>query len=434
MTGFCNINNEMSVSRLAIVCLLGGVGVCGMRAAIAAQPADSQEKTVDWPTAISRLRQEVEQRPGYAFSRQQLALAYNNYGVSLGNDSHWEEAIQQLQQAVQLDQTNGQFRGNLCNLYFNRAHDAYQHHRIEEATDSLDAALMLNPKYAPAYALRGDIEYDRQKLKEAKTAWQQALTLDPRQQQIAQKLEQVTHELPVESKFERLSQAYFDLRYQEGLDRPTGFDIRDALLEARRVVGSDFAYWPRGKIVVLIYSAESFRALRQETPEWVGGQFDGKIRVPLPGAQLDLPTVKQILTHEYTHAVIHDLANGKCPVWLNEGLAEYEGYRYKPLAFPHLGRAYQAGHVISWVQLSDQFSAALPVDLVAMAYQESHSIARYLISRYGMWRIRRLLKTIGEGTPWDTAFTEEFRMKLPKLEASWRDWLPELLSSGTATY
>ena len=390
--------------------------------------ADEEPDATDWPAVISRLQQEVYQRPGHALTRQQLAIAYNNYGVSLGQQGQWTVAIEQLREALRLDEKNGQFRVNLSNIFYNKAQSAFQQRQVQEALEALEEAVTVNPKFPEAYTLLGEIEYGRQRLKEAKAAWEQAVALDAGQAEAAKRLAQVTQELPVESKFERVSQAYFDIRYEGELERPAGFDVREALLDARRRVGADFANWPKYRLVVLLYSAESFRVLRQETPDWVAGQFDGKIRVPLPNGRLDPKSVTQIVFHEYTHAIVQDLANGKCPTWLNEGLAEYEGRREGPSVLVQLVAAYGRERLIPWEQLSDQFSTKLPVDEVALGYQESYSIARYLATRYGFWRIRRLLKTIADGRPWQSALSEEFRVKLTRLEAQWREWLPELFA------
>lgn len=396
---------------------------------ITAQAIDEGEQT-DWPAVIGTLREAVYQKPDQARARQQLAVAYNNYGVSLGNQAQWTLAAQQLEEAVRLDSTTQQFRANLSQVYLNHAHVTYQHHQLSEAMDILEKAIALTPNLAQAYILKGEIEYDRQRLKEAHVAWRRALELDPTRHDVKQRLDQLGQELPVESKFERFSQVYFDLRYEEQFERPVGFDIRDALLEARRVVGSDFTYWPKYKIVVLIYSAGAFRAIRQQTPDWVAGQFDGKIRVPLPDHQLDSSSVKRIVFHEYTHAIVHDVAHGNCPTWLNEGLAEFEGRTQQRAPLGQLANASRTGRVLSWTQLSEHFSFGLPADDVALAYEQSYSIVHYLVDRYGFWRIRRILKAIAEGTSWDTAFATEFRSKTSKLEANWRDWVPAFLGSS----
>ena len=359
--------------------------------------------------------------------RQQLAIALNNYGVQLADQKAWDQAKQQFEEAMRLDSANTQFAKNLASVYLSEAYQGYESHQNKEALASLERALALDPTLAQAYALLGNLEYDNQQLIKAKAAWEKALELDPSLGDLNGRLNQVSEELPIESKFERLSQAYFDLRYEEQLERPAGFDIRDALLEARGEVGSDFAYWPKYKIVVLIYSAQSFRTLRAETPDWVGGQYDGKIRVPLPNGQLDAAAVKQIIFHEYTHALVHDLTRGQCPVWFNEGLAEYEGSKASPRGFDQLSAAVAKGQLVAWHELEQQFSTALPVDTVALGYQQSHSIVRFLSERYGFWRIRRVLKALASRTPLEDALTQEFHLQMPRLEANWRSWLPQLL-------
>ena len=418
------------VDRRRLIALLAGASAILTSARAVSAASESHEEPTDWPAAIAELTQAVGEHPGHAAARQQLAVAYNNYGVSLGDRGQWALAIQQLQQAMALDSANQQFRENLTKVFFNQAQDAYQRHQVLEAVSALDQAITLTPNFPQGYALRGEIEYNRQKLKEAKAAWQRALALDPTQTALAERLRQVTQELPVESKFERLSQASFDLRYEEVIEHPVGFDVQETLLEARRLVGTDFACWPRHKLVVLIYSAESFHALRQETPDWVGGQFDGKIRVPMPSSQLNQATVKQILFHEYTHALVYDLTKGQCPTWMNEGLAEYEGRTQQAGSVARLARAYDTQRWIPWTELSAHISTSLPAEEVALAYEESYSIVAYLVKRYGFWRIRRILKAIAEGRSWDAALGEETRLTLDRLEANWRDWLPEWFAGG----
>lgn len=384
----------------------------------------------DWPVLIARLRQEVQRRPGFANPREQLAIAYNNYGVSLSDAGQWEPAIAQLREAIRVEPQNQQFRQNLANVFVNQAQQLHENHQDNEALSVITQALELHPSSAGAHQLLGEVEYDRQQLKEAKVAWERALALDPANTVLAERLAQLTNELPVESKFDKLSQAYFDLRYEDSFERPAGFDIRDALLQARRDVGSDFAYWPKYKIVVLIYSNERFRALRQETPEWVGGLYDGKIRVPLPGTEFDATRVREILFHEYTHALVHDLTKNRCPQWFNEGLATYEGMKHGVPRIDQLARAAAAQRLVAWDQLNDQFAWGLPTDQVELGYQQSHSVVQYLVERYGFWRIRRLLKTLLDGATFEDALEQEFRAKRARLETDWRTWLLERVGAA----
>ena len=405
------------------------ISSAGFTRAAAPEGQEPSEEPTDWPATISKLQDQLYHWPDHAPTRRQLATAYNNYGVSLGRQGQWDAAIRQLEEAIRFDDANEQFRHNLANLYCNQAQAAYERHQSREALLAIDKALALSPQLAAAYTLRGQIEYDQQQLKDAKASWQRALELDSSQAHLAERLRQVTQELPVESKFERLSQAYIDLRYAEELPSPVGFDLRDVLLEARREVGSHLLSWPAHKIVVLIYSAASFRALRAETPDWVAGQFDGKIRVPLPGTQLSQQAVRQILFHEYTHALIHDLTSDHCPTWLNEGLAEYEGRSQAPGSLRLLQEATQTKTLIPWEELSDHIAMTRPAQDVELAYQQSYSLTAYLIDRYSFWRMRRILKSVGEGRPWQQVLTDELHLKLSRIEADWRQWLPAFLKT-----
>ncbi len=391
----------------------------------AARAADDEP---NWPDVIAQLRRDASSSYPASRTRQQLAVALNNYGIQLGEQGKWALATDHLQEAIRLQPDDPKLRQNLATLYVNHAHAQYQERApARDVLRLLDEALTLNPDLVEAYVLKGEVHYGAQQLKEAKVAWEEAQQRDAGRPDVEERLARLQQELPVEGQFDRISQAYFDLRFEEGaVERPTGFDIRDALLQARREVGTDFAYWPKYKLVALIYTSGQFRALRQSAPEWVGGLFDGKIRVPLPGDDYDASTVKQILYHEYTHALVHDLAMGKCPVWFNEGLAEYEGARAAGPRFEVLQSALTENRLVPWEQLDAQFATHLRAEQVTLGYQQAHSIVRHLVTRYGFWRIRRVLKALGEGASLETALLQEYRLKLARLQDQWRASLTDL--------
>ena len=389
-----------------------------------------QESDTDWPTAISQLRQQLDRMPGHAATRQSLAIAYDNYGMSLLNDGRVSDAKLQLEEALRIDPDNQQFLTNLEGVHLRTAQQAYEAQHLDDARKALNQAIEIAPEDAQPYVLLGEIEYNAQRLKEAKAAWERALELNPNLPMVSQRLGQVDQELPVESKFERLSQVYFDIRFTQELERPSGYDMRDALLAARRQVGTDLSCWPRGKIVVLVYSADQFRALRRDQPDWVAGQFDGKIRVPLPGGSLDQEAVTRTLIHEYTHAVVHELTGNRCPVWLNEGLAEFEAWKQSQAPWVLLRRAAAANELISWEDQPSRFSTSLTQEDVGLAYEESHSIVRYLIERYGLWRVRQILKAVNDGGSINDILTAQLHAKLPRLEDNWREWLRTTLGGA----
>ncbi len=387
----------------------------------------------DWPAIISALKESLWRSPNDASVKAQLSIAHNNYGVKLGDQGEWQLAIDQLEEAVKLSPQTTDFRKNLSRMYLQQAaslRSEAANRNTSRLQDSKVAglvhkALTYDPTMAEAYAMLGEIEYDNQRLKEAKQAWEKASKLNPNLPGLREAMKKLSEELPVEGEFDRLSHLYFDIRYEESqVDRSVGFDVQETLLQARREVGNAFRYWPNTKIIVLVYSAQTFHAMRQNTPEWVGGQYDGKIRLPLPGGELDASIVRQILFHEYTHALVRDLAAGKCPVWLNEGLAEYQGARAGRRYTELLADALQKDHLFAWKDLDGHFSPSLTAPEVGLAYQQAHSIVAYLSERYGFWRFRKVLANVGEGMPVDQALSKEFHTPLERLERNWREWLP----------
>ena len=295
------------------------------------------EAQENWPAVIQTLEQQVRSNRGDENLRDQLAIARNNYAMDLGKQKKWEEATRQMEEALRLDRHNARFKENLSLVHLNHAYQlyqepsrthSYQSYRHLKAKGLVEKSLRLNSKLAPAFVLLGDIEYDNQQLPKAELAWQKAQKLDPAINGLASRLDGVGRESKVESNMNSVADLNFTLRYDDSVKRSTGFDMRRVLQEARLDVGRDFQYRPKHKIVVLLYSKETFRKVREGAPEWLAGMFDGKIRVPMPESERDLGSVKGTVVHEYTHAVVHELSRGRVPHWFNEGLAEYQEAKF----------------------------------------------------------------------------------------------------------
>src|SRR5262249_14952315 len=99
--------------------------------------------------------------------------------------------------------------------------------------------------------------------------------------------------------------------------------------QATRVLESNFyriadklGEYPSKTIVTVLYTEKQFRDITR-APEWSGGLYDGRIRIPAAGAQRDASLFETVLTHELTHAIIAGIAPTGVPGWMNEGLAQY---------------------------------------------------------------------------------------------------------------
>ena len=83
----------------------------------------------------------------------------------------------------------------------------------------------------------------------------------------------------------------------------------------------------RGPVEVVIYSQETFTDIMIGGPHWMGGVFDGRIRIPLIyhglTEQQFWDNLATTLRHELVHAVFADMTRRRpLPAWFEEGLAQ----------------------------------------------------------------------------------------------------------------
>jgi hypothetical protein len=73
------------------------------------------------------------------------------------------------------------------------------------------------------------------------------------------------------------------------------------------------------RVIAIVQSRDAYRK-STDSAEWSGGQFDGKIRVPVFNPKVLEPSMLRSLAHETTHACLTML--GHWPAWLQEGVAQ----------------------------------------------------------------------------------------------------------------
>ena len=266
----------------------------------------------------------------------------------------------------------------------------------------------------------GRIEYDNQKIAAAKRAFEAAYKADPSYPGAKTWLDKVKREAKVEKKFAKTRNSFFELRYNtKNIDKKTADGLRVAMDTARQVVGRDFGFRPKHKIVVIIYSTSDYKKL--DRPHWSGGSYDGKIRLPLDG-QHNLKYAIATLFHEYTHAIIHDMARGNCPGWLNEGLAQLQGYKIDGNPIRELPSAAKDDRLISLDSLSDAFQSG-STRTVTLGYEQSHLLTEHLVKKHGYRGIKRVLAELAKDVPFEVAARKAFRQPLDQIEAKWRQEL-----------
>ncbi|MBJ6726311.1 peptidase MA family metallohydrolase [Geomesophilobacter sediminis] len=364
----------------------------------------------EYDKSVEQLRRERELFPYNEGLRNDLATVYALIAQRELKLGHYPEAAAYFGQAEEILPERSDFmlmRG--VALYFGKQYDAARS-ELGRAEESCTALLF-----------EGRIAYDTGDLQEALRAWRRALELEP-QNEMAQKfLTKLEKELPVETRMDKGYSSMFDVSFDAELPSGLSAEVLDALESAYNKVGGDFGLFPNRRIPVLLYLKSDYRVITNG-PDWSGGLYDGKIRLPLGNVAKMTPQLRGVLFHEYTHVLVAELTGGNVPTWLNEGLAEYQGRREfnPPLSF--LAPAGKEGKLMGLATLSGPFAGFGGSD-AGLAYQQSYSMVKYLVASYGWQAVRDVLKYLGEKDSVEEAFRKalaNWALDLPGFVEQWK--------------
>ena len=235
-------------------------------------------------------------------------------------------------------------------------------------------------------------------------------------------LKKIQQENLAENEFKQANSLHFVVRY-EGTEtnRALGQGILTSLERSFQELESQLNYSPRDSIAVVLYPDEIFQDVTK-TPGWVSALNDGKIRFPIKGLTFVDDRVHGILKHELTHSFIRLKTAGNCPLWLNEGLAQYlsgdSTRAFVPLAkqavaqkrFPELSR------------LEGPF-IGMEATRAAWAYQESLLATEFLVKAYGLSDVQRLLENTGQTGSFLAGLKAALRRTYPELQAEFEEYV-----------
>lgn len=372
--------------------------------------------------AIDYFQRALQILPKDETIKKNLAITYNNYAIALNEKNNSEDAKDYLYKAIELEKDNPDYKKNLANIISSLAEKYYKKGDYELSIRELKEALALLPNHTPSLTLLGQVYYQKQELAKAQEVWEKAYSLEPGNRELKQMLARLKDEKEVETQLKQLDAYYFDIRFDKEAISAEIYDIRYYLQRAYQDVGRDFNHYPQHKIPVILYTQEDFQKLRK-TPEWVAGIYDGKIRLPVKNENVALKEFQRLIWHEYTHAVVFYLTDGKCPIWLNEGLAKYEEAKQEELDLLPLKRAIKENTLIPISQLNSSFSLHTNPEKLNLAYLESYSFVEFLLDRWRFYVIKGLLEHLKTGKSIEEAIYEETYRKMDKLEKDWLEWL-----------
>ena len=287
----------------------------------------------------------------------------------------------------------------------------------EEAEPLFRRAIELDPNATKAHALLGDLSARKDEWQEAIEHYRIAVRLDPNDVSLESRFRTARQHHGAEAGFDRLYTAHFVVKFNARIDRAPAREAADRLELAYRDIGQRFGYFPAKSTVAVLYPNRRFQESAMG-PEWAGGLFDGILRMPADNLRHGRAEAERSLRHEYTHALVHELAGGNAPAWLSEGLAQVFEGRTVPAA-----NGFIAGDpdTLNRLQLLHGSFADLTRETAEQAYVDSQSATHALIVRHGMPGVRALLAALADQPDFDRTFERVLHERYRDFEAAWMD-------------
>lgn len=283
-----------------------------------------------------------------------------------------------------------------------------------EALPFAERAVRAAPDSPDALTVLGYVQFADDHTSDAIRTWKHSLQLRP-DSTVQKYLAKAQRDATAEADYTQHESNHFVLKYE---GQQTSDALRGQLIATLESEYDDLVRQlgiaPRNSILVVLYTEQSFFDVTQ-APTWSGAVFDGKLRIPINGVTSVTPELARVLKHELTHSFISQLASGRCPQWLNEGIAQ----ALEPKQLSHgklLADLFRTQREIPLNALEGSFMAFSSVQ-ATVAYEESLAAVQYISDTYGMSDLQRVLERLGQGSSTEAALRATIHSDYGQLEA-----------------
>ncbi|HLD50337.1 MAG TPA: peptidase MA family metallohydrolase [bacterium] len=305
-------------------------------------------------------------------------------------------------------------------LLYNQAVEYFQKNEYDLARATLKDSIAQDRKNVFAYELMGDIDDREEKLADALANYQIAYNLQPTPA-LKRKMGKLSKESKMEKGFSTYREEHFIIKYHDEETPYEGFELRELLRTTYREISKDFSFYFNNKVTVLLYDEAEFKNI-SNSPHWVGGLYDGKVRMPASKRGYAERDLEALTAHEVTHAFVAAMSSSQAPPWINEGLAQYEENKIRKLDMLVFDSAIKTRALLPLHQLMRQNLEDMKDPLlVNLFYRQSFQFVNYLIDRYGMFRVKKILGEFAKGKDSEEALHEVLRASPDRIEREWKD-------------
>jgi len=290
-----------------------------------------------------------------------------------------------------------------------------------DAVRYAEKAVQFAPDSADALAVLGYAQFASNHVRDAIESWKKSLALRP-DASIEALVARAERESSAEKRYSQHETGHFVLHY-EGEQTSEAFrsQLVDALESDYRDLSREFEAEPRASIQVILYTNQAFFDVTR-APSWTSALNDGKLRIPIDGLSSVTSDMVRVLRHELTHSFVNQLTLGRCPHWLNEGVAQMMEPRMLGRRLPPLAELFKEQREIPINQLEGGFTSLNTME-AELAYDESLASVDYIRDTYGMDSIVRILQRLGDGESAEAALRTTIHVDYRQLEENVRTYL-----------
>jgi hypothetical protein len=199
-----------------------------------------------------------------------------------------------------------------------KASDLITSSRPQKALELLEPELKIH-RDPGLLALAGVAAWRSDDSRQALEYWRASLDISP-SPEVEKLYRQVERESKNDQSTDRLYGLRVLLRYESAVvPTETARQMTAVLDQEFSRISQQLGCSAEERVIAIVQSRDAYRK-STDSAEWSGGQFDGKIRVPVFDPKVLDRNMLRSLAHETTHACLTML--GQWPAWLQEGVAQ----------------------------------------------------------------------------------------------------------------
>ena len=351
---------------------------------------------------------------GFVLLIATAAWAQANPMTALAERAGWDAlahgrtkaATEAFRRALEGDPRNGR-------IHLGAAMAAFLEKRHADAGAAAERAIALDPKLSQAYDVLGQARHRLGDVRGAIRAFESLTAAKPEHADAAKTLERWRREAELHDRMQQVVGSHFTVSFEGPAEGDLAREALASLDRAYWRIGEQLAVFPSQPIPVVLYTTEQFSDITR-SPSWAAGAYDGVIRVPMRGALQNRQELDRVLAHEFTHAIVRDLATRGVPTWLNEGLATV-------LETEDGAERHTSGtESIPLSELQAPFGR-FSGKQASMAYATSARAVRQLMDTAGTFAIANLLRDIGQGVDFETAFLHRIQRSFADVQRAFAE-------------